>query len=41
MITVALFGDFQLARPMITGFVTMFSTLVGFGSGYLLGKNGG
>lgn len=33
-----LFGDENLAARMLTGFATMFSGVLGLGSGYLLGS---
>jgi hypothetical protein len=36
-----LFGDYSLARVMLTAFASMFAGTLGFGSGYLLGRRNG
>jgi ribose/xylose/arabinose/galactoside ABC-type transport system permease subunit len=40
MTAVILFGDAPLASKMVSGFATMFSGVLGFGGGYLLGTRG-
>lgn len=36
----ALFGDGAIARLMLSAFASMFAAMLGFGSGYLIGRNG-
>jgi hypothetical protein len=38
MILVLLFGDYALGARMISAFSSMFVAVLGFGSGYILGK---
>ena len=40
MAAVIFWGDEKIARVMLSAFGVMFTAIIGFGTGYLVGKNG-